>query len=68
MEGFIQDLGGRGEKFVGYCHSVMHEDETVLFFKFSGGGGSRTPHPLYEIPLWVMTTASLSSALFLDGE
>ena len=37
-----------GEKFVGHCHSVMHEfaahahTETIQIFKFSGG---ETPGP-----------------------
>ena len=53
---------GEGEKFVGHCHSVMHEfaahahTETTQIFKLSEGGGteaggggySRAPPPLYE--------------------
>ena len=43
-----------GKKFVGDCHSVMHEYETIQIFKLSGrgiieaggGGNSRAPHPL----------------------
>ena len=59
MPGFHTGLfGGRGEKFVGHCHSVMHEYETTSFqvlsmrlYKFPvfwGEGDSRAPHPLYE--------------------
>ena len=29
-QGFIQDLLVGGKKFVGHCHSVMHEYETIL--------------------------------------
>ena len=27
---------GGGKKFVGHCHSVMHEYETIQILKFSG--------------------------------
>ena len=43
-----------GEKFVGHCHSVMHEfaahvhTEIIQIFKFFEGGGIPAP-PLYEI-------------------
>ena len=41
--------GGGGKKFVGHCHSVIHEFETIQIFKFSGGGGDNSsPLPLYE--------------------
>ena len=42
---------GGGKKFVGHCHSVMHEYETIQIFKFyggiirGGGGNSRAPAP-----------------------
>ena len=44
---------GVGKKFVGHCHSVMHEYETLQIFKFPGGelrvevGKFQVPH-LYE--------------------
>ena len=45
VQGFIQDflVCVVGKKFVGHCHSVMHEfathahTETIQIFKFSGG-------------------------------
>ena len=41
-QGFIQDFLVGQKKFVGHCHSVMHEYETIQIFKFSGGD-SRPP-------------------------
>ena len=47
-------LVGGGKKFVGHCHSVMHEyaahvsKYTIQIFKFSGGGEFQGLPPLYE--------------------
>ena len=45
-QGFIQDFLVGGKKFVGHCHSVMHEYETTNFqvlsmrlYRFLGRGG-----------------------------
>ena len=50
---FYTEFFGRGKKFVGYCHSIMHEYETYKFspvlnrdyqvFWGEGGGDSRAP-------------------------
>ena len=36
-----------GEQFVGHCHSIMHEYETIEISSFLGGG-FQGPRPLYE--------------------
>ena len=52
--GFIQDFlvwGRGGEKFVGHCHSVIHEKfssfkyDTIQISSFLGGGGGGIPGP-----------------------
>ena len=50
MQGFIQDFLVGGKKFVGHCHSIMHEYETIQVLSknvqvfWRGGRGA----PLYE--------------------
>ena len=59
-------LGGGGEKYVGHCHSVMHECETIQIFKFSGGGwDSRVPRPLYDTLLVIPTGQYLCESWYM---
>ena len=49
-----------GKKFVGHCHSVIHEYETIQIFKFSGGGGISGLSPLCMKPCYNFTLGTTS--------